>query len=282
MRHDPKFYTFQSAYLNEIAKFHLQNAFLEEETEDQLFRLFAHVSLTRDPRATRDMVPAEVWANRPPDPEISALEEQKAELKQGRYRFQGREDEAKIQALTKEIRNKRAQRNKRTVKDYREYYFYNNPTWALETLCGKRETVKRNRTPPTAYTEPPATLGFTKPEVELEPASDHFPLLMNTNQCPECIGDERLTLGERAFRYSRPTKRNDHFDDHHLEAKERAEQLGQLIKCTHEKCKDVKLSTVDHFRNHVKSVHKIVLRPSHQAQERRARKLMHRRSRNSG
>ena len=96
MRHDPKFYTFQSAYLNEIAKFHLQNAFLEEEMEDQLFRLFAHVSLTRDPRATRDMVPAEVWADLLPDPEITALEEQRAELKQGQYRFQDREDEAKI------------------------------------------------------------------------------------------------------------------------------------------------------------------------------------------
>lgn len=52
--------TFQSAYLNEIANFDLQNAFLGEEKESQLFRLFAHVSLTRDPRAAADMVPNEV------------------------------------------------------------------------------------------------------------------------------------------------------------------------------------------------------------------------------
>lgn len=48
-----------SAYLNENAMFDHQNAFLEEEKQDQLFRMFAHVSFTRDPRATRDMVPDE-------------------------------------------------------------------------------------------------------------------------------------------------------------------------------------------------------------------------------
>ncbi len=83
MRHDQRFFTFQDAYLNQIAKFHLQNGFLEEEMENQMFRLFAHVSLTRDPRARRDMVPPDVWANLAPDPEITELEERRAELKQG-------------------------------------------------------------------------------------------------------------------------------------------------------------------------------------------------------
>ncbi|KAK7211891.1 hypothetical protein V2G26_019069 [Clonostachys chloroleuca] len=44
MRHDPQFATFHHAYLNEIANFDLQNAFLEEEKQSQLFRLFAHNS----------------------------------------------------------------------------------------------------------------------------------------------------------------------------------------------------------------------------------------------
>ncbi|KAL6414073.1 hypothetical protein AUP68_00587 [Ilyonectria robusta] len=43
--------TFHHAYLNEIANFDLQNAFLEEEKQNQLFLIFAHFSLTRDPRA---------------------------------------------------------------------------------------------------------------------------------------------------------------------------------------------------------------------------------------
>ena len=128
IRHDPKYFTFQSAYLNEKAKFDLQNTFLEEKKEDQLFRLFAHVSLTQDPRATRDMVPDFVWANLQPDPEIAELEERRTELKQGQYRFQGREDEAEIRQLTEMIRSKRQQREKQIVKDYREYYFYNRPT----------------------------------------------------------------------------------------------------------------------------------------------------------
>ncbi|KAH7176273.1 hypothetical protein EDB81DRAFT_34260 [Dactylonectria macrodidyma] len=75
MRHDPKFATFLSAYLNENVGFDIQNAFLEDETEDQLYRLLAHVSLNHDPRAARDMVPDEFWQNLPPDPAIAELEE---------------------------------------------------------------------------------------------------------------------------------------------------------------------------------------------------------------
>lgn len=54
LRHDPRFATFYDAYINEIAQLHLQNAFLEEEMEDLLFKMFAHVSLTRNLRATRE------------------------------------------------------------------------------------------------------------------------------------------------------------------------------------------------------------------------------------
>ncbi|KAK3371955.1 FluG domain-containing protein [Podospora didyma] len=339
MRHNPKFFTFFSAYLNQIANFHLQNAFLEEELENQLFRMFAHVSLTRDPRATRDMVPEEVWASLPPDPEISKLEERRAELKQGQYRFDGHKDEDEIRELTYKIRLKLSQREKRIVKEYREYYFYHRPTWDLErqaeggeveqyeelaidlviperarlaeifchqpddlgdkemaqlrievinlyvALCGKRETVKRKRAQRTAPAKLP-TSGFIKleadPDIEFKPAPGPFPLLTHPNQCPGCIGDERMSLKERTFRYCRPTKRNDHFDDNHLEAKERAEQLGQLIIYNDKRCKDMTLYTVDHFRNHVQSVHTITLRTSEQVQERRARKLKLRRSRQSG
>ncbi|KFA60187.1 hypothetical protein S40285_09803, partial [Stachybotrys chlorohalonatus IBT 40285] len=132
MRHDPQFTTFHHAYLNEIVNFDLQNAFLEEEKESQLFRLFAHVSLTRDPRATADMVPKEVWANLPSDPDIVKLEEERTRLKQGRYRIEGHEDEDRIRKLTNEIRNKRAQRDRQVVKEYREHYFYHRPTRDIE------------------------------------------------------------------------------------------------------------------------------------------------------
>lgn len=132
MRHDPKFATFFNAYLNENAKFDLQNAFLEEEKEVQLFRMFAHVSLTRDPRAVRDMVPKEVWEAAPPDPEIVKLEEERDSLKQGLSRIEGSADEGRIRQLTSDIRLKRAQRERRIVKQFREYYFQHRPTWDLE------------------------------------------------------------------------------------------------------------------------------------------------------
>ncbi|KAK0727170.1 hypothetical protein B0T26DRAFT_637549, partial [Lasiosphaeria miniovina] len=54
-------------------------------------------------------------------------------------------------------------------------------------------------------------------------------------------------LEERTFRYCRPTKINDYFDDNHLEAKERSEQLGQPITCNDKRCKDIQMHTLDHF-----------------------------------
>ncbi|XWX00718.1 hypothetical protein V2A60_008739 [Cordyceps javanica] len=120
MGHEPGFKTFFSAYLNEITNFVLQNAFLEEEQQSQLFRMFAHVSLTRAPRAVRDMVPEKVWANQPLDPDIVKWEEERAMLKQGRYRVAGSEHEDRIRVLTDEIRNKRTQNERRVVKEYRE------------------------------------------------------------------------------------------------------------------------------------------------------------------
>ncbi|KAH8651335.1 FluG domain-containing protein [Xylariales sp. PMI_506] len=273
MRHDQRFFT---CLPQPDCQFHLQNAFLEQETEDQMLRLFAHVSLTRDPRATRDMVLPEVWANLAPDPEITKLEERRAELKQGWYRFDDQQNEAEIRELTATIRSKEGQREKQIVKEYRQNYYHHRPTWDLErqargeemeeyvepvinlvvperarlaellklsievvnlytTLCGKRETVKRKRSKPSADTDP--TMASKRIKVEAnsengsEPVAAPFPLLTHANQCPECIADERLTLEERTFRYCRPPKRNDHFDDHHLKVKELAEQFGQLIEC---------------------------------------------------
>jgi hypothetical protein len=335
MRQDPRFMTFQNAYLNENANFDIQNAFLEEEKESQLFRLFAHVSLTRDPRATADMVPDEVWANLAPDPEIVELEEQRAQLRQGKYRIEGCENEQQIRQISNKIRTKRAQRDKQVVKEYREDYFYNRPTWDIERqakgeeeeeyiepdidvhiperarlasilchqpdgltddqllerrieavqlmvdLCDKRETVKRQRIQRTTVKP---TVKSESPEAESErrPNSDQFPLLMQVSQCPDCIGDERLSFEERTFRYSRPTVRNDHFDDQHLVERERAQRRGEKMVCTHPACRvqnqgqDLEFYNMDHFRVHVQKIHHITLRSSDQVQQRRLRKIRRR------
>ncbi|RKK23635.1 hypothetical protein BFJ66_g17428 [Fusarium oxysporum f. sp. cepae] len=336
MRQDPRFMTFQSAYLNEIANFDLQNAFLEEEKESQLFRLFAHVSLTRDPRATADMVPDEVWANLAPDPEIVELEEQRAQLKRGKYRIEGHENEEEIRRLTNKIRTKRAYREKQVVKEYREDYFYHRPTWDIEqqargeeeeeymepvidvhiperarlanilchqpdgltedqvleqrieaiqlmvALCDKRETVKRHRVQQNARAPPHIKTEPSEAGSEPEPSLNQFPLLMQAGQCPDCIGDERLSLEERTFTYCRPTVRNDHFDDQHLVDRERALQRGERMVCTHPACRvqnqgqDLEFHNMDHFRVHVQTVHRVTLRSSCQVEQRRLRKVRRR------
>ncbi|KAK4170950.1 FluG domain-containing protein [Triangularia setosa] len=166
MRHDPKWATFNSAYINEKVGFHLQNAFLDEPTEDGLLAILSHIGLMRDPRASKDMVPDE-----------------RAQLKGGQYRIKGSEREDRVRELTKLIAAKEAQRKKAIRQAYREDYFHNRPTWDIDTdgqeedeylaqilcnqpnnlssgkllelriqaaelmvvLCGKRETVKRTR-----------------------------------------------------------------------------------------------------------------------------------------
>ncbi|KJR83642.1 uncharacterized protein SPSK_04752 [Sporothrix schenckii 1099-18] len=65
---------FNSAYINEKVTFHLQNAVLDEPYEDALIGILSHMSAMRDPSASSDMVPDEVWRDLPLDPEIVALQ----------------------------------------------------------------------------------------------------------------------------------------------------------------------------------------------------------------
>ena len=301
MRHDPKWATFNSAYINENVGFHLQNAFLDEPTEDSLLAMLSHIGLMRDPRASKDMVPDEVWELMPPDPEIEALKAERVELKGGRFRIKGTENEEMIRELTKLIAAKEAQRKKKIRQEYRANYFYNRPTWDIEAdgqeeeyvepvidlqiaeraqlaeilcnqpddlsssellelriqaaelmvaLCGKRETVKRNRIRRRVRADVTVK--------EESPGPDPFPLLMDRKQCPHCIGDETLSHEERTFKYCRPAVMYDHFDRKH------AEQLGGVkqMSCNHPKCKEeaLEFKHVNHFKNHVERVHGVKLR----------------------
>jgi uncharacterized protein DUF3435 len=307
MRHDPKWATFNSAYINEKVEFHLQNAFLEEPTEDGLIGMLSHIGLMRDPRASKNMVPDEVWENMPPDPEIVQLETERAELKNGKHRIRGMDNEQRIRDLTKEIRTKQGKRSKDIQREYRMAYFYNRPTWEIEeqangkeeenyikpaimlciperaklakilceqpedlsskkllelrieaadlmvALCNKQETIKRGERPHIRQRPHVASL-------EIDPI-DPFPLIMNKAQCPDCIGNERLSMQERTFVYCRPAVRNDHWDREHLQGKQCAAQRGHMVSCDHPKCKGkVRLEHVNHYRNHVATVHKVKLR----------------------
>lgn len=248
------------------------------------------------------------------------LEQRRVALKGGTYQVQGQQEEEQLRQLTDTIRLKRAKRDRQTVKDYREYYFHNRPTWDIErqargepdeeyikpaiklniperakladlickqpadftqdemlqkriqaidlivALCSKRETSKRRRIRP-RVTETPIKNESPGPEIESYP-TDPFPLLLDVRQCPDCFGDERLNFEERTFRYCRPRIRDDHFDNHHLPERERAFQRGASIRCEHPKCRTLKLEDLDHFRNHVASVHGVPLRCSEQVKQR--------------
>ncbi|KAI1086032.1 FluG domain-containing protein, partial [Rostrohypoxylon terebratum] len=256
-----------------------------------------------------DIVPDEVWDQLPPDPEITALEARRDQLRGGRYRYRGTEHEQEIRELTKLIQGKRAYRAKTIREEYRKYYFHNRPTWDIEkqangqlaeqeeyvdpvvdlqiperdqlarilcsqprdldsdklmelriqaadlmvTLCHKRETTRYKRI------RQKEKAGVV--EVESAPSPEAFPLLMQKTQCPRCIGDERLSYQERVFTYSRPAVMNDHFERQHLK---NMQEGNDRISCHHPKCREegVILTNVDHFRNHVQTVHGVWMRPT--------------------
>lgn len=137
-------------------------------------------------------------------------------------------------------------------------------------LNQKRETVKRKRIPQRGD-------GGLAAIEELS-MLDSFPLPMKKTQCPDCIGDARLSYYERIFEYCRDTVMKDHFDKEHLESKELAEQDNQLIPCMHPRCQKAgeTFSSVDEYRNHAKRVHKVTLRTSERVAHRRAKKAKHR------
>ncbi|KFA60140.1 hypothetical protein S40285_10853 [Stachybotrys chlorohalonatus IBT 40285] len=145
------------------------------------------------------------------------------------------------------------------------------------TFCERRETVKRDRA---QHEEKICSFTKTEPPnigVGFVPSPDRFPLLMHAAQCPDCIGDERLSVEERAFTYCRPTVMNDHFDSQHLVRREQAEQSGEKIRCEHPKCRNHKFEHIDEFRCHVYKVHGVTLRSSEQVKQKRLRKARRRR-----
>lgn len=123
-------------------------------------------------------------------------------------------------------------------------------TELMVALCGKRETVKRNR----IRREARADITVK----EESPGPDPFPLLIDRKQCPHCIGDETLSYEERTFKYCRPAVMYDHFDKKH------AQQLGgaKQMSCNHPKCREetLEFKHLNHFKNHVERVHGVRLR----------------------
>ncbi|OXV05933.1 hypothetical protein Egran_06299 [Elaphomyces granulatus] len=298
MRHDPKWATFNSAYINEKVEFHLQNAFLEEPTEDGLIGMLSHIGLMRDPRASKNMVPDEVWENMPADPDIVELEAERAELKSGKHRIRGTDNEQRIRDLTKEIRTKRANRRKDIQREYRMDYFYNRPTWEIEEQAKGEEEVYIKPTvklciPERAQLakilcEQPKDLSSKKLlELRIEAADLMVALcdkretvkrgptrrtLAVANKAPPgdpfpLLMDRRQCprcIGDEGLSYEERTFkycRPSVMYDHF--DREHAQQLRTQISCNHPKCKgEAPFQHLNHFKGHVQETHGIKLRSS--------------------
>ncbi len=209
LRQDPKWATFNKAYINAKVKFHLQNAVLHEPHEDALLTMLTHISVTRDPRARRNMVPAEVWRDLPPDREVVDLEQRREILKNNQYRIRGQDNEQEIRDLTKQIRSKKAQRTKNIIKEYRADYFYHRPTWDIERQARGEEEEEEE------YVEPAIDLQIPE-RAQLAEILCHQPqglsptaLLERRIQVAElmvALCDKRETARCRRIRHNAPSE----------------------------------------------------------------------------
>ncbi|KFZ11199.1 hypothetical protein V501_04872 [Pseudogymnoascus sp. VKM F-4519 (FW-2642)] len=86
-----------------------QSAGLGRPSVDGVLRMLTHMSLMCDPRAPVH-VPDEVLAALPPNPIITALEQEREQLKAGAYRIQGTSIKREVQRLTSAISSVRTKR----------------------------------------------------------------------------------------------------------------------------------------------------------------------------
>jgi hypothetical protein len=93
--------------------------------------MLTHMSLMRDPRAPVH-VPDDVLAALPPDPDITALKQQREQLKARAYRVQGTDVKAEVRRLTAAIGGARSRRRNIISKEYRADYFRRRPTEDIE------------------------------------------------------------------------------------------------------------------------------------------------------
>jgi len=127
MRYNPNSAVYNGSYINERVRFDVQSAVLERPSADGVLRMLTHMSLMRDPRAPVH-VPDDVLAALSPDPDITALEQQREQLKTGAYSVQGTDVEAEVRRLTAAIGSARSRRRNIISEEYRADYFRRRPT----------------------------------------------------------------------------------------------------------------------------------------------------------
>jgi hypothetical protein len=98
------------------------------------------------------------------------------------------------------------------------------------------------------------------PELAPDPAPKRevIPLLLSKTQCIYCVGDERLTHEARMRKFRRVSHMMDHVENVHM----RHEKGKARFVCHHPECQRLGdfLTSLDHFKNHVETVHGVKLR----------------------
>ncbi|KAJ6436177.1 ribosomal protein s17 [Purpureocillium lavendulum] len=125
----------------------------------------------------------------------------------------------------------------------------------MVSLAARREV--RKPLPPT----PACKWGeshASPPSPEPLPKMEEIPLVLGKTQCIYCVGDEQLPYVARMRAFNRASHMMDHVEKVHL----RHEPTRASFVCRHPQCKHLGdfLTGLDHFKNHVQTVHGVKLR----------------------
>ncbi|KFY20821.1 hypothetical protein V491_03397 [Pseudogymnoascus sp. VKM F-3775] len=118
-------------YANEKVRFDVQSAGLGRPSVGGVLRMLTHMSLMCNPRAPVH-IPEEYLAALPPDPVITALEQEREQLKAGAYRIKGTSIEAEVRRLTAAIGSARTKCRNIISQEFRDEYFRRRPTEDIE------------------------------------------------------------------------------------------------------------------------------------------------------
>ncbi|KAL3957291.1 hypothetical protein ACCO45_007869 [Purpureocillium lilacinum] len=122
-------------------------------------------------------------------------------------------------------------------------------------LASRREVRRPRPSPsPCEIDDSPAR----SPDPEPLPKMEEIPLVLGKTQCIYCVGDEQLPYVGRMRSFNRVSHMMDHVEKVHL----RHEPSRTRFVCRHPQCKHLGdfLTSLDHFKNHVQTVHGVKLR----------------------
>lgn len=125
----------------------------------------------------------------------------------------------------------------------------------MARLASRREVRKPRPSPPPRET---GDSYASSPDPEPLPKMEEIPLVLGKTQCIYCVGNEQLAYVDRMRAFNRVSHMMDHVEKVHL----RHEPHRTTFVCRHPLCKHLGdfLTSLDHFKNHVQTVHGVKLR----------------------